>query len=394
MLDLAWLLSPFDTNAFINEVWQKKPMLLATGRGGYFESIFSKQALERIIEFAQPQPPNIRFASVNASTHVEVPFSSNGRINIDLIRKYYLEGRSVIINMIENLDPTVAQLTRSIEAEMGATVWANAYLTPRSEQGFHPHYDNHDVFIAQIHGRKLWRVYGGESVCPLNELIEDGQRPRPSTMPQEFHLSAGDLLYIPRGWIHEAATQQSASLHLTFGIRPHLGIELISTALKLLITRHPEFREALPIGRLGTAENQECLKERFAQLTELLIKHASVVDIANALDEEWIRRGRSGGDGHLFEEPEYLLDLNSDSILQRRINVPCRVQNIDTSVVGLQFLNGMIKGPIAFESAMNFVSSRTEPFTVSELPGLSKDHQLALATSLIKDGLCYVTGPQ
>jgi ribosomal protein L16 Arg81 hydroxylase len=391
MLDLEWLLSPYETKVFVNEVWQRKPKLLVTGRPGYFESLFSKQALERIIEFAQPQPPNIRLVSVKASARVEVPFSPNGRINIDRIRKLYVEGRTVIINAIENLDPNVAQLTRSMEAETGASVWVNAYLTPRAEQGFRPHYDNHDVFVAQIHGEKLWKVYGGQSVRPLNELVENGEQDQPPTqVPEEFHLTSGDLLYIPRGWIHEAITQQSDSLHLTFGVRPCQGIDLMTTALKLLITRHPEFREALPMGRLGTAEHQEFLKERFAQLTDLLVNHASVVDIADALDDEWLRRGRSGGDGHLFEETEFLLNLNTDSILQRRVNVPCRVRKRDNSIVGLHFLNGMIKGPIAFESAMNFVSLSTKPFRVAELPGLSKDHQLAFATSLITDGLCYV----
>lgn len=388
MLDLQWLLSPYDKKIFFDEVWQKKPMVLATGRPGYFESLFSKQAVERIIEFAQPHPPSIRLVSAKSSDRVEVPLSPNGRINIDRIRKLYLGGQTVIINSVENFDPIVARLARAIEAEFGAQVWVNCYLTPRSEQGFHPHYDTHDVFVAQIQGEKVWRIYGDDSVCPLNEIVEDGSQFRQSSKaPEEILLTSGDLLYIPRGWTHEAGTRQSASLHLTFGIRQPQGMDLLMTAVNQLATRHPEFREALPTGRLGIEANRECLEKRFAQLLELLAKHASVAEAADALDDQWLRRGRSAGDGHLFEDMENLPDLTSDSILQRKIDIPYRILNIDDGV-GLQFLNGLIKGPIGLEPAMRFVAASTQPFTVSELPGLSESHQLVFASSLVADGLC------
>ncbi|HSK70633.1 MAG TPA: cupin domain-containing protein [Pyrinomonadaceae bacterium] len=390
MLDLDWLLKPYDKNTFFDEVWQKKPEVLVTGRAGYFESLFSKRSVERIIEFAQPQPPTIRFAFAESDEQVEIPFSPNGRANIDRIRKLYLQGQTVILNSVENFDPTVAQLTRAVETEMGARVQVNSYLTPPSAQGFRPHYDTHDVLVAQIQGEKLWKVYGGDCVCPLNELVDGGPRFRESMQPpKEIHLRSGDLLYLPRGWVHEAVTLQTASLHLTFGIHPPLGKDLLLAALEALIKDHPELREALSVGPLSIETNRVCLETRFAQLVELFATHASATEAAHAIDDQLLRCGRSGGDGHLFEDMENLPSLARDTVIQRRTNVPCRVIKIDDGV-GLQFLNGLIKGPVDFEDAMKFVALNTAPFTASELPGLPNDHQLILASSLVADGLCYL----
>lgn len=389
MLDLDWLLGPCDKAAFFETVWQKKPAVLATGRPGYFETLFGKHAVERIIEFAQPQPPTIRFASAASNDRVEVPFSANGRIDMDRMRKHYLQGETVVLNSVENFDPAVAQLARAIETEMGARVQVNSYLTPPSAQGFRPHYDTHDVFVAQVQGEKLWKVYGDDSVCPLNEMVDGDPKFRSSTQPpQEVQLGSGDLLYLPRGWIHEAMTLQPASLHLTFGIHQPLAKDLLLAALDVLVNRHPELRETLPVGPLSIEAKRACLETRFAQLVKLFVTHASVTEAAQAIDDQLLSRGRSAGDGHLFEDIEDL-PVTGETILQRRSNVPCCVLKNDDGV-GLRFLNGLIKGPPAFGPALEFVATRTEPFAASDLPGLPEDHQRVLASSLVTDGLCYV----
>ena len=38
-------------------------------------------------------------------------------------------------------------------------VGTNMYLTPPGTQGFAPHYDDVEVFILQLEGKKHWRVY-------------------------------------------------------------------------------------------------------------------------------------------------------------------------------------------------------------------------------------------
>ncbi len=391
MFNLSWLLSPFAKTVFFEEVWQVVPKILSAGRSGYFEPLFSKHAVERVIEFCQPRPPSIRVHSATSDQQVEVPFSPDGRINVDRLRKLYFQGQTVILNSVEDFDPCVARLARSIETEMGARVQVNSYLTPPSAQGFRPHYDTHDVLVAQIEGEKRWKVYGSDSVCPLNEMVDGGPDLRKSTQPpEEIHLKPGDVLYIPRGWVHEATTNQIASLHLTIGIHPPLGKDLLNAAIEALVGRYPELREALPVGPLNVPEKRECLVNRFAQLVELFSTHATADEAARVIDDQLLRRGRSGGDGHLFKDIEQIHCLKSDTTLERRLSIPCRVVRTDDGA-GLQFLNGLIKGPANFEVAMDFVASNTAPFRVSDIPGLLEDHQFLFASSLISDGLCRLS---
>jgi hypothetical protein len=47
-----------------------------------------------------------------------------------------------------------------VETEIGVNTEVNLYWTGTSAtNGFHPHWDNQDVFVLQLQGTKRWRVY-------------------------------------------------------------------------------------------------------------------------------------------------------------------------------------------------------------------------------------------
>lgn len=105
-------------------------------------------------------------------------------------------------------------------------VQVNLYLTPPNAQAFEPHFDWMDGFILQIHGNKHWDVFDTAVMQPRPDM-----RFKPSTSDMqalgeplaELHLTAGDVLYIPAGYVHAAQTKQvqgspGSSLHLTFGM--------------------------------------------------------------------------------------------------------------------------------------------------------------------------------
>src|SRR3546814_3093203 len=117
-------------------------------------------------------------------------------------------GFTIILNGLERYVGAVAELARGLEVELNFETQVNAYITPPGSQGFLPHYDDHDVIILQIQGSKRWHIYEQEGDVPSSELqqreIFVGEGLSPAT---QLILTAGDVLYVPRGRIHAAETR-------------------------------------------------------------------------------------------------------------------------------------------------------------------------------------------
>jgi hypothetical protein len=102
----------------------------------------------------------------------------------------------------------------------------NAYAGWRTSHGFDLHWDDHDVFVLQVAGRKKWKVYGMSRAYPLARDVEPTDVP-PSDVLWQGLLEDGDLLYIPRGWWHVATPLDEPTLHLTAGINNPTGADFL-----------------------------------------------------------------------------------------------------------------------------------------------------------------------
>ena len=84
-----------------------------------------------------------------------------------------------------------------------------------------------DSFVIQLHGSKLWHLWPSlesHSVLPNAQLKRKPSHAELSALPSPdvLELRAGDVLYLPRGVVHEATTvglpHPTESLHLTVGL--------------------------------------------------------------------------------------------------------------------------------------------------------------------------------
>jgi lysine-specific demethylase/histidyl-hydroxylase NO66 len=126
-----------------------------------------------------------------------------------------------------------------LESEFGCMVGSNAYLTPLNSQGFAPHYDDVDVFILQLEGYKRWRVY-----APFNKretLPRESSRDYTDKEVEEnigeeemdVVLGPGDVLYLPRGWIHQAETvSRPAGVPKMGGVKDDHSLHLTVSAMQ------------------------------------------------------------------------------------------------------------------------------------------------------------------
>ncbi|XP_044471379.1 uncharacterized protein LOC123200301 isoform X3 [Mangifera indica] len=141
------------------------------------------------------------------------------------------EGYTISVRGMEFRIESVAAISDSFASLFGQpSVGANMYLTPPNSQGLACHYDDHCVFVCQLFGSKQWKVFSQPCVqlprLYYPRAIVNGVEVESSKNEyRQFSLEKGDILYIPRGFLHEACTDngkpsESAgySLHLTLGI--------------------------------------------------------------------------------------------------------------------------------------------------------------------------------
>jgi hypothetical protein len=157
----------------------------------------------------------------------------------------YIEGCTVILNGVGDIDLAVAEIIRPLDRLFKGRTTANAFLTPPGSRGFLPHFDTHDVFIVQTSGNKTWRLYDKELPLPVDNQIYLISQDTLGEPVAEYQLRPGEVLYIPRGMVHGAFTTASHSLHITIGIRPFLRLDYLHKLLDTLAEKDEAFRKSL-----------------------------------------------------------------------------------------------------------------------------------------------------
>lgn len=187
--------------------------------------------------------------------------------------------------------------------------YVNLYLTPPSAQAVAPHADDRDVLVWQAAGSKCWSVYGSPIPFPYPEeqVGKSDSYPVPEktleTPLLEVTLHEGDVLYMPRGYVHEAKTsKEEASLHLTIALATHdwswpsvaaaalqsSGVERseITETMKRM-KQKPELRKSVPpalICAAGAADSADSVHA--AKQMDSALENLSVDAIARAFAEK------------------------------------------------------------------------------------------------------------
>ena len=227
-IGLDWILHPFPRKIFFEKHYQKKPLIIRRQQmlnntidtTEYYADLFPMLGLAKCIDSFPQQRVNTEFVIVKKGFVTPPKFKS-----IHDAYGAYLDGHTLAAFIMNRLWANLGKLVDSLEQDFGFPFRVNVYLTPRGSQGFFPHTDQHDFFIMQMAGEKLWHIYGnpiklatrkqelGKSIGkPLTE--KDIGKPKHTVL-----LKQGDILYAPRGFIHSAVTtNRTGSMHLTVRI--------------------------------------------------------------------------------------------------------------------------------------------------------------------------------
>ena len=164
----------------------------------------------------------------------------------------FASGHTIVLQALHRFWPPLVEFAGALSADLAHPVQINAYITPKQSQGFSAHYDVHDVFVLQIAGSKRWVIHDPVHPDPLPNQpwtrYRSAVESRAAEDPSADHvLEEGDVLYLPRGFIHSAEALGGVSVHLTIGIHSHTRHDLVRSLLELA-EEDPRLRRSLPLG--------------------------------------------------------------------------------------------------------------------------------------------------
>ncbi len=250
---LAELLSPQAPAQFLDACWGKS-YLHVPGWRGKFSHLLPWNELNRILRQHRLDSPRLRLVlegkPVPDSLYVRRVYSRRRpgspipRLNAAALTGQLLQGATLVLDAVDELHAPVTALAQALERDFHVRIQINAYAGWRASHGFDIHWDDHDVLVLQIAGRKRWAIYGLTRAYPLARDSEPNRTP-PKQALWEGILEDGGLLYIPRGWWHVAAPLDEPTLHLTLGIPNPTGVDLMNWLAERL-REHAIFRQDLP----------------------------------------------------------------------------------------------------------------------------------------------------
>jgi ribosomal protein L16 Arg81 hydroxylase len=288
--DLASLLAPTDTGDFFARYWEREPLLITRNNRELYSDLPTSTDFEFMLSsLTEPQGGWFSLVKERGRRPSDAMLTEEGQLNLLEIYDAYRDGYSLLLNQVQKRHRATGLLCRKLEADLSESgvilarhIGANAYLSPSHSQGFSIHYDPHDVFILQLEGCKNWKIYGCHVIFPIHPPTDPISRRAAGRPQKEFLLAPGDLIYIPRGFLHEAHAGGESSLHLTLSVETVTWRDLFSE----ILSTDPRFREALPrhfiAGALGDGKRRtvatlasalatsEHLGEAFSQVSRRL----------------------------------------------------------------------------------------------------------------------------
>ena len=357
-------------------------MVVPRDEPGRFDDLLSEADVERLVCSTGIRYPAFRLVreggqldvgSYTADVRWRPPFTKTA--DVERVLAEWEAGATIVLQGLHVNWQPLAVFCRQLEDALGVGVQANSYYTPRGSQGFAVHHDTHDVLVLQVAGEKRWLLYN-----PLVELPLKHQRYSKSLGDEgeptdDLVLHPGDTLYLPRGWLHQAETSDTDSLHLTIGINAYTWLDAARAALAPL-ERDAGLRRGID------GDEAEALVEGLrAQLAPEDVERRQrrrFLDTRRPIREDGLTQLRA------------LERLDVETPVERRSTVIADLEE-DGDGVGLVFEGRELRFPEHARDEVVACFEAEEPFRPSELPGdLDDAGRLVLVRRLVREGFLRV----
>lgn len=276
---------------FMADVFEQDFLLSQAGEPRRFDGLVTIDDVDRIVTSTDLREGDLVLAHAGRNSIEQSSYIDNGGfVDRGAVARHYRDGATIILNQAQRIIPTLGELCHGLEHVFSCHLQTNLYLTPPGEQGFRTHFDNHDVFVIQVQGKKDWRLYGVPLGLPFRGEHYQSSAHDVGDLRAEFTLGAGDCLYVPRGMMHDASTAgDAASLHITVGLINKTWADLILEAVSEVALREPAFRRSLPPGYATEGFDRTDARATLAALGDRLAKEMRLDPAMDLMVDDHIR---------------------------------------------------------------------------------------------------------
>ena len=385
-----------DTARFLADNWSRSPLYQPARDAAGFTDLLSLDDVDamvasfprlpsfRLVRDGRPLDPSRYTRSARLGGRSVSDVGDAGRIYEE-----FRLGATIVLQGLHRTWLPLARFCRDLELELTHPVQANAYVTPPAARGLAVHYDTHDVLVLQLAGTKAWTVHEPVLELPLASQRWSSSRGSPEEALLEVELRPGDVLYIPRGFLHAARAQEGVSAHLTIGVSAYTWNDVAAEVVKG-VEGELDFRRPLPP---GFAEDEDALASEVAAHVSRLRDWLEKVDTAEVA-RRLVRRFWSGRSPILAGHLDQLLEaqrVDDRSLVRRRHGAVCFLEVVDSH---LRVLLGdrQLEMPAELEAVVRRLSDGP-PVTVGDLADqLDAPSRRVLVNRLVREGLLEVFG--
>lgn len=382
---LEQVVAPVSTAAFFRTYWEKKPLVVNRKNSNYYHELLTLADVDQVITSFNLPHPEIELVDAKERINRSQYTRGNNRIDVAKLYDLFADGATVILPHLHLRLPSLAAFCRGMEYDFSMPYQTNIYLTPANAQGFKTHYDTHDVFVLQIAGTKSWRIYDTPLSLPHRGQQFSSEEVKAGDVTQIFKLKPGDMVYLPRGTMHDADSHTGTSLHITVGALAYTWTDFLLEAVSAASIEDPDFRRSLPVGYARPGYRRAKAKEEFRTLVR---KFSRSADFERVLDQfaDRIAATRQPVLSGQMTQVEGLAKLTVKSVVGRR---PALIYKAARE--GDRFVVSVFGKEIAFP---NFVAPavrhalKTNRYRIGDLPGdLDDDGKVTLIARMIREGL-------
>lgn len=277
--------------------WPIEPALHTPPDDSRLPAIVSAELITTYLDTGTAPADQLIVIKDGAALHSRA-YTTDGYVDPDKITKWRGRGYTVQLRNLHRWCPEVHAICAAIQHETGYGCYATGFVTPPGGQGLHHHWDQNMGLIYQIAGRKTWQLWEPGVEEPHNEQFASNAPPGSEVIDRtrsmhpdfEFDLGPGQVLVLPRGWMHNphARGQTEESIHVTFVARELTGYWIAGKLAQAALTSTP-LRRVIPP---ASVVDPDAFAGQIAEARDLLTTWLASADV-NALAAELLQVART-----------------------------------------------------------------------------------------------------